>query len=63
VIRTNDYYASQFPNPIGRNGGKPRTGVIVRKRQDGLLVVKFDDASSHVVISPKYIEEADRAES
>jgi hypothetical protein len=56
MVRTNEHYASQFPSAVRRNGGKPRTGRIVRERRDGLWVVRFDDAVGEVVMHPRFFE-------
>lgn len=55
-VRTTPYYATQFPDHINRNSGRPLKGVVRRIDRRGNVVVKWVQFQSEMHLSPEFIE-------
>lgn len=55
-VRSTEFYASQFPQHIKANRGRPFRGKIRRVMSDGRVTVKWLQSAFPVTLSPRFVE-------
>lgn len=56
AVRSTNHYATQFPDHILKNGGRPLKGVVRRLDRRGNIVVKWVQFQTEMHLSPEFVE-------
>ena len=61
TVQSTPYYASQFPDHIKSNGGRPLRGRVLRINRRGSVVVKWVQFQSEMALAECFVELTDRS--